>query len=687
MNRAAAILMFIACASAIASPPTFHAGQIDASGNVSAPSFSLGGNGSAGEANWAAVSTAPTGSCVNGSMRSVISNVSPAFYICADGSWLAVAGGTITGDGTAGTVPVYKGAETIGNSDLTDDTTAHIVTESGGGIAVNTNGDSELWSTFYPAGMAGLNIWIGGGGQLAVAGSNAQFSSYNTSLGHSAMKQATVANYNVAVGEQAAENCTSCEDNVIVGQHAARNITTGTENTAVGVQALQAVGSGGGNTAVGISTLQSSTASNNTAIGANAEIGDVTGANNVCVGELACSTNNGGSDNTVVGTISLRNSTTGDHNTVIGYSTGNDLTTGRANTIIGANISGLSSSLSNNIVISDGDGHQRINVDSNGNSTLAGSVKINETGPTITSGAGAPVINCAVGDQYNRTNGAVGSVIYYCDSTNHWTAIASGGITNTASVNIVPVTSDSSGDMVGSPITVNGSGIIVGSGSGGTLVDIGPAGGNQLGIEAQTGSAALQWLFSCTSTICDINTAGGSAAPTTGTQIVRIGRHITLNGGAALQGSDGRDFQLEGTIGNSGTAAWIFSARNYLQANRGFGVAGGEEHLTGTVFASNGTIVTNRSTPTSGNVKSLTASSTSLTFTFNGIDTLVSGYTYPVFGKCTASAVSLTTPFIVQPNEPTVGGGSATVTFACFTPSTGALVTCPEFNYDCVYGN
>ncbi len=41
--------------------------------------------------------------------------------------------------------------------------------------------------------------------------------------------------------------------------------------------------------------------------------------------------------------------------------------TGSANTIIGANVTGLAAGLSNNIIIADGNGNRRINVDATGN--------------------------------------------------------------------------------------------------------------------------------------------------------------------------------------------------------------------------------------------------------------------------------------------------------------------------------
>jgi hypothetical protein len=57
----------------------------------------------------------------------------------------------------------------------------------------------------------------------------------------------------------------------------------------------------------------------------------------------------------------------GSDNTAIGYNTGRGITTGSNNTILGANVTGLSATLANNIIIADGSGNRRINVDSSGN--------------------------------------------------------------------------------------------------------------------------------------------------------------------------------------------------------------------------------------------------------------------------------------------------------------------------------
>ncbi len=59
--------------------------------------------------------------------------------------------------------------------------------------------------------------------------------------------------------------------------------------------------------------------------------------------------------------------TISNNNTIIGASTGRGIITGANNTIIGANLIGLPSTLSNNIIISDGSGNRRINVNDIGN--------------------------------------------------------------------------------------------------------------------------------------------------------------------------------------------------------------------------------------------------------------------------------------------------------------------------------
>lgn len=64
---------------------------------------------------------------------------------------------------------------------------------------------------------------------------------------------------------------------------------------------------------------------------------------------------------------------------------------------------------------------------------------------SICTGTGVPSNNCSVGAVFIRTDGAVGTVEYYCSSANTWSAIASGtctggtniSITSTCTINLV----------------------------------------------------------------------------------------------------------------------------------------------------------------------------------------------------------------------------------------------------------
>jgi len=76
--------------------------------------------------------------------------------------------------------------------------------------------------------------------------------------------------------------------------------------------------------------------------------------------------NTDGVGNSCRGYTSGYDLTTGDYNTCLGYNTGRGITTGNNNTIIGSQVTGLSSSLSNHIIIADGEGNMRIYIDSNG---------------------------------------------------------------------------------------------------------------------------------------------------------------------------------------------------------------------------------------------------------------------------------------------------------------------------------
>ena len=102
------------------------------------------------------------------------------------------------------------------------------------------------------------------------------------------------------------------------------------------------------------------TGGSNTANGYRALFYNTTGGSNTASGYEALYYNTTGDANTASGYDALYdyNDTTAanDNNSAFGYNTGRGLVTGINNTILGANVTGLSSALSNSIILATGDG-------------------------------------------------------------------------------------------------------------------------------------------------------------------------------------------------------------------------------------------------------------------------------------------------------------------------------------------
>lgn len=124
------------------------------------------------------------------------------------------------------------------------------------------------------------------------------------------------------------------------------------------------VGKGSGSslysTAVGIDALKNNTTGDtNVAIGRTALYSGTTGSGNTGIGDGTLYTNTTGSNNAAFGANALKDlnilNGTG-NNTAIGTNTGRGIVTGTNNTIIGAGVQGLDAALTNNIILSSGDG-------------------------------------------------------------------------------------------------------------------------------------------------------------------------------------------------------------------------------------------------------------------------------------------------------------------------------------------
>jgi hypothetical protein len=206
----------------------------------------------------------------------------------------------------------------------------------------------------------------------------------NTAVGNSSLFNNLGGNNNVGLGYSALQRNFSGSYNVGVGTNAIYNNQTGNNNVGIGESALERNTNGSNNVAIGASSLfNNQSSSNNTSVGHESQLNNLTGQSNTSLGYQSLFSNSGGSNNTAIGNQSLfsnasgsrnttigenagTNITSGNNNTIVGYNTGTTISTGSNNTIIGSNVS-LPAATSNNIVLADGVGNRRINVDATGN--------------------------------------------------------------------------------------------------------------------------------------------------------------------------------------------------------------------------------------------------------------------------------------------------------------------------------
>lgn len=200
------------------------------------------------------------------------------------------------------------------------------------------------------------------------------------------------------------------------------------------------VGRGGGNSntnvAIGLNVLTGSAGTDNVAIGNAAYNSAAAGTENVVVGSSALtsggatsrtvaigrqalfSANGSSANNIAIGYQAGYNITTGVSNIIIGYNTGKGITTGGSNVIIGGNLYGLSSSLANNIIIADGDGNRRINVDASGRVGIGTNTPSTAALLDVTSTTGGVLFPRMTGTQRDAISTPPDGLVIYNTTTN-----------------------------------------------------------------------------------------------------------------------------------------------------------------------------------------------------------------------------------------------------------------------------
>jgi hypothetical protein len=350
---------------------------------------------------------------------------------------------TTASDSTISTLTIGRGAGSvasntaIGVSALSTNTTGSNNTAVGNGALISNT------TTFGSTAIGDNAMYYMRGNSNTAVGRQAMFGSLtpanntganNVAVGYLAAQTITSGNYNVALGVNSLRNVTTGTYNVGVGAETLYNISSQLNNVAVGFQTLYYMG-GTANIGIGYLAMTGSTTpannfgSYNIALGQEALAGVTSGSYNIAIGYQALDANTTASSNVAIGTSTLglattatQNvavgsaalaATTGSQNTAIGESAGTSITTGSKNTIIGrytGNQGGLNiATLSNYIVLSDGDGNPRGYFDNNGNYIVGADIRsTSQNGGQMTGFRNMVINGGMVIDQ--RNNGA--AVVY-----------------------------------------------------------------------------------------------------------------------------------------------------------------------------------------------------------------------------------------------------------------------------------
>ena len=317
--------------------------------------------------------------------------------------------------GPADGLTIYIGGSSA-RSALAAWSTTGVLTNTGGAVIEGLTvgkGTASLRNTVVGQGALPANTTGFGGTYIGYqTGYTNTTGTSNTFIGEQSGYFNTTGTYNTGLGQGSyASNSTSATGsyNTAIGGLSLYSNTTASENTAVGYESLNLNTTGADQVGVGYRALAANTTgTENTAIGAASLRNNTTGGNNVAVGRSALNQNTTASNNTAVGYQAAYSNTTGTYNTFIGHQSGYFVTTGSKNTVLGrydGNGGGLDiRTLSNYIVLSDGDGNPQAYCDTSGAWTFGAGTKTYDGVATCVAASGTNLGPAFVG----RT-GAIGS--------------------------------------------------------------------------------------------------------------------------------------------------------------------------------------------------------------------------------------------------------------------------------------
>ena len=446
------------------------------------------------------------------------------------GDITAVTAGTgLTGGGTSGDVTLTLADTAVVAASYT---AANVTVDAQGRITAASNGSviapSLLTATgsiiYASAASTPANLSIGTTGQIltvsggvpvwgapALEGYTQTVSPFNTALGANAGNSLTSGTNNVSVGHDAGTQISSGANNTLVGFQSGDSVTVGVNNTFIGSGSGAAVVGGGSNTALGYSSLNAST----------------TGTGNTALGFQAMAFGTGSTCNVAIGFEAGR-VLNGANNTLLGRCAGSVITSGSCNTLVGGYVG--TATLANNVVLSDGAGNIKLQVNENGAVGVGTTPGYGTAGQVLTSGgtAAAPTWTTVSGGSLTGITSAVTTAL----GNNALDSITDPAVLNTA-VGINAGTAITTGDQntlvgyqAGQALTVNSANALMGHQAGVSLTGEGNVGiGNTVG---PTGAATNSTFVgsgagNIASGSNNVGIGSGSAAKATGNSNTAVG--------------------------------------------------------------------------------------------------------------------------------------------------------------------
>jgi hypothetical protein len=243
-------------------------------------------------------------------------------------------------NGTVGTMPVFTGTNTLGDSIITQNASKIGIDVTVPSYKLSVQGDISLvgggenYGILSPIAQ-GMQIAVGD--PANVSSPLATFDGINQRVGIGTNNPQRELHVSGGVRITGVLDLFQGNDNTFAGQDAGNlfNIV-GSSNTGFGKNSQAAQLNGNSNSSLGFNSLAVSVSgNNNTAIGTSSMALSNGGSFNTALGDSSLSAATTGQGNTAIGYQSLQNKTTSNYNTAVGNSSLSNITTGFRNTAVG----------------------------------------------------------------------------------------------------------------------------------------------------------------------------------------------------------------------------------------------------------------------------------------------------------------------------------------------------------------